>query len=213
MNIGLILSSGEGRRFNSSIPKQYCLLNEKEVIEYSIKAMKECTGLDAFIVMCNHCYIEPLQKKYGVMCIEGGATRNESLHKGLEYIKENYGDCRKVFIQEAARPFVTAAIISQYIQLLEKYDAVITTKKITDSLGGTEEWIVDREQYFLVQAPEAFDFGKLYESFKPDSPITATYQQLPVGSKVYCNYDFENNLKITYSNDLKLAELMMKGFD
>lgn len=211
MNIGLILSSGEGRRFGGSIPKQYCRLNGKQIISYSIDAMKNCKDLDEIYVICNSCYIEELEKNYSVKCIEGGATRNESLYNGLRYIKDNHSTCDNIFIQEAARPFITKDVVSQYIQKLQEYDAVITTKKITDSLGAVDKWYVNRENYFLVQAPEAFKFELIYENFDPHSAITATSQQLPENSSVYCNYEFRNNMKITYSADLQLAEMIMKG--
>lgn len=211
MNIGLILSSGDGRRFGGHIPKQYCELAGKQVISYSIEAMKHCTDLDKIYVICNQSYVEELSRLYNVECITGGESRNKSLRKGLEKIRKDYPMCKKVFIQEAARPFVTKEIISQYLNLLEDYDAVITTKKITDSLGAVNQWSVNREEYFLVQAPEAFCFQLLYKHFDEESEITATSQQLPENSKVYCNYEFNNNMKITYSQDLQLAEMMMKG--
>lgn len=211
MNIGLILSSGEGRRFGGNIPKQYCKLVGKQVISYSIEAMKQCEDLDKIYVICNQSYVEELSKLYNVECIVGGESRNKSLGNGLERIKKDYPLCEKVFIQEAARPFVTQEIVSQYLNLLNEHDAVITTKKITDSLGSVNQWHVNREEYFLVQAPEAFRFPLLYKYFDEESEITATSQQLPEDSKVYCNYEFSNNMKITYGQDLQLAEMMMKG--
>lgn len=211
MNVGIILSSGEGKRFGGDVPKQYCNLNGKKIITYSIEAMKECQDLDKVIVVCNKSYIEEISNGYDVECIEGGDTRNESLFNGLNRIKKLKVNCEKVLIQEAARPFLTKKIISDYIHLLEKYDAVITAKKITDSLGSTKSWVVNRENYYLIQAPEAFQYEKIFQYFNPNSSITATVQQLPKNSKVFCYYEFIHNLKITYNEDLKLAEMMMKG--
>ncbi len=58
----------------------------------------------------------------------------------------------------------------------------------------------------MIQIPEAFRFKKLKEHFYPDSPITSIVQQLPKDSKVFRNYDFKFNLKITYPEDLFIAE-------
>lgn len=211
VNVGLILSSGEGRRFGGNIPKQYLELNGKQVISYSIDAMKECAELDEIIVVCNNDYIDKITYKYNVICIEGGNTRNESLYNGLKYVKEKISQCSKIFITEAARPFLTSGIISEYINLLNDNDAVITAKKITDSLGSVENWVTDREKYYLIQAPEAFRFDLLYNNFDSNSKITATCQQLPEACSLYCYYNFKNNLKITYNEDLHMAEFMMKG--
>ncbi len=211
MNIGVILSGGNGSRFGSEIPKQYLKLNGSAVIEYSFRAFADSSMLDACIVMVSpNYYNERLwYEKYNIVPVLGGDSRNASLKKAIDYIAENYPTCKKIFIHEAARPFLTAAIIDDYINKLEEFDAVITTKKITDSLGSVKEWYVNRDDYFLIQAPEAFLYTKLRDSFKEESLITATVQQLPEKSKVYHNFSFVNNLKITYPEDLIIAEKIM----
>lgn len=210
MNAGMILAGGTGNRFGGGIPKQYCKLAGKPVIEYSLDAMQLCQKIDMTVVICGPEYKEKLEAEYPVTCIEGGATRNESLHNGIRFLAEKVPKCENLLIQEAARPFLTAEIASDYIDKLKDYDAVITTQKITDSLGSSREWMVDRENFFLVQAPEAFRFDLLQRHFDPASQITATYQQLPRDSAVYCNFSFLNNLKITYQQDLTLAESIWK---
>lgn len=210
MNAGMILAGGTGNRFGGDIPKQYCKLAGKPVIEYSIEAMQACGKIDMILVICGAIYKERLEAKYPVTCIEGGMTRNESLHNGICFLAEKIPKCETLLIQEAARPFLRAEIAADYIDKLKDYDAVITAQKITDSLGSNREWIVDREDFFLVQAPEAFRFELLQEHFDPASRITATYQQLPSDSTIYYNFSFPNNLKITYQQDLNLAELIRK---
>ena len=197
MNISIILSGGAGRRFGNDLPKQYNKLLGREVIEYSINALQKSSQTDDIIILCDSNYIDCLKEKYNIVCITGGISRNESLKKGLDYIKYKYSDCKKVFITEAARPFLTS-------------NAVITTKKITDSLGKRNEAITCRDDYYLIQAPEAFRFDLLYRYFKAESDITATVQQLPSERKVMEYYDFKFNLKITYPEDMIIAEQIMK---
>ncbi len=211
MNIGVILSGGNGARFGSETPKQYLDLNGCAVIEYSFRAFAASEMLDACIVMVSPDYYNETLgcEKYNIVPVLGGDSRNASLKNAIDYIAEKYPSCKKIFIHEAARPFLTTEIIDDYINKLEEFDAVITTKKITDSLGSVKEWYVNREEYFLIQAPEAFQYQKLKESFSQESSITATVQQLPKNSKVYRNFSFVNNLKITYPEDLILAEKIM----
>lgn len=40
-NIGIILSGGVGNRFGATIPKQYQLINGKQVIAYVVDAFKK----------------------------------------------------------------------------------------------------------------------------------------------------------------------------
>lgn len=120
-------------------------------------------------------------------------------------------DCSNVIILEAARPMITKDIVDNYISMLDEgWDAVITGQRITDSLGCYDMHTVDRNRYYLIQAPEAFNFKLLYDNFDESSQITATNQQLPVGSKVFINYDFKDNYKITYYGDLRMIEDCMR---
>lgn len=208
MNIGIVLAGGIGSRFGSDVPKQYQLINGKEVMSYSIEALKNSKLIDKIIITSQNKYIKQLHDKYYVDVIEGGDTRNKSLYNALKYINDNF-DCTKVIILEAARPMITTEIINDYLMRLDAADAVITGQKIVASLGCYFKHIVNRDDYYLIEAPEAFNFKLLYNNFDPNSKITATNQQLPEGAKLDINFDFTNNLKITYFQDLKYCEKIM----
>ena len=51
MNVGIILAAGLSERFKSTVHKQYLKLNGKEVIFYSIDAMKKAECFDKVIVV------------------------------------------------------------------------------------------------------------------------------------------------------------------
>jgi len=211
MNISLILSCGSSNRFGSDLPKQYHNICGKQVIAYTVDAMKSSRTTDLIIIVSGEKHVSELTQNYETEVIVGGKTRNESLRTGLDFIKKNFSSCEKILINEAARPFITATIVDEYFALLDNYDAVITAQHITDSLGRNGEHQTDRSEYYLVQAPEAFRFSLLEKHFMADSPVTATNQQLPFGSFVYRNFDFRSNFKITYIEDLAIAEQLMRG--
>lgn len=208
MNTALILSGGRGARFGDEIPKQYHKLCGQEVIAYVIDAVKNVA--DEVVIVCDSEYIERLSEIYGVVCTSGGNTRNESIRKGLDFIKANY-DCEKVFINDSARPFATDKITRLFFDYLDEYDAVFAAQYITDSLGKIGEPVTDRSQYYLIQAPEAFRFDVIYQHFKADSPITGTVQQIPFDSNIKKYFELKNNLKITYREDFYIAEAIFKS--
>ncbi len=208
MNVGVVLSGGNGSRFGSAIPKQYLKICGREVISYSIDALKKSGVIDAVIAVAQGDYIKYLADTYGVEAVEGGATRNGSIKKALDYAAMNY-EVDKIVILEAARPMVTSRYVSDYINLLDQYDTVITAQKIVDSIGSYHTHCLDRNDYYLIQAPEAFKFPMFYDNFKADSSLTATNQQMPLGYKLYINFDFNNNIKITYQPDLKYCEALL----
>ena len=104
---------------------------------------------------------------------------------------------------------ITTQIVDDYMTKLDEYDSVITGQRIVDSLGCFNAHTANRADYYLIQAPEAFKFDMLYANFKSDSPLTATNQQMPEDGKLYINFDFVNNHKITYFADLAYCEAMM----
>lgn len=203
MNISVILSGGKGERFGSREPKQYHSLNGKEVIGYVVDTLKQSIQTDKILIVASR----PLD--YDADYVQGGKTHNESVRNGLDYIRENY-PCKNVLFVDSARPFITAQTVDLFFSRLSEYEAVITAQHITDSLGKNGEQFVERAEYYLIQKPEAFRFDMLYDCFDAESARTAIVQQLPVNTQLYKCFDIGMNMKITYPDDLVIAEQLMK---
>lgn len=210
MNISVILSGGIGVRFGAELPKQYQLLVGREVIGYAVDAINQAAASDKLIIVAAEDDIQRLKSTYGIECAKAGNTHNASVKSGLDYIRLHYPGCRKVLFADAARPFLETKTVERYFAVLDDNDAVITTQKITDSLGKEGSIFVDRAEYFLIQKPEAFRFDLLYSSFSINSTATAIVQQMPYGSRIHKCFDQGKNLKVTYPDDLLLAEYLME---
>lgn len=107
------------------------------------------------------------------------------------------------------RPFLYADLIDDYFDKLDEYDAVITAEKITGGFTDIHDSLLDREDYIIINSPEGFNFPLLYHNFDVNFPYQETAGMLPKGSKRHYNYNFKNNLKITYDFELKYAEMML----
>ena len=210
-SIGIILAGGIGSRFKGDKPKQYYLINGKEMIWYSINAFKNAKNIDDFIVVLDEAEYESgrISQLYGVKTVAGGNSRNHSFKNALDYIKDNYPDCEKIIENNAACPLTTSNIIDKYIEILDDYDFVQTTFKITDALGSYKSRNVDREDYFLIQAPDAYRFELLYNNFDADNPNGHPAVQLPDSARGYNFFDFGTNYKVTYPEDIKIIEMLM----
>lgn len=213
MNIAMIMSGGIGRRFGAVIPKQYNLIKGKAIIDYVIEACKKSSLTDAIVVVCDpQCVQFSNELKNGDIDIAcNGSERSWSVKNGLDYIKENY-DCDKICILDAVAPFVYPDLIDDYFKKLDDNDCVITCQKITGELGNYSFDVFDRNDYYITQSPEAFRFKMLYDCFDPEAKTSEVANQLPQNTKRYLNFDFKNNLKITYDFQLKYAELMIDYF-
>lgn len=210
MNISVILSGGVGQRFGGEIPKQYKTLDGSEVLAYAINAARRAKNTDKIIVAADEQYAMRIRAQYNAEWVKSGETHNKSVINALDYIGEQYSNCSHVLFLDAVRPLVSGELINKYFNLLGEYDGVITAQKITDSLGYDDEMYTDRNNYYLIQKPEAFRFELLRKHFKADSDCTAIVQQLPEGSRIMKCYDLRQNMKITYPEDLLVAEQILK---
>lgn len=85
-NVILIMSGGVGQRFGSGVPKQYCMMGDRPIIEYAIDAARFCSSVDQVVIVTTEDYKDSIAKKYGFPTTIGGNTRTESLANGLEFV-------------------------------------------------------------------------------------------------------------------------------
>ena len=202
-NIGIILASGEGLRYNSKIPKQYVKLNGIPVVYYSLNEFIKSGLFEKIVVVINHNKYRYLFKDYNVKVVLGGKTRNESIYNAIQYCKKFNPE--NILFHDAVRPLIKAEDLQSHILFLDKYTATVTAEKITDSLYGG-----NREDFKLIQTPEAFKFDKLIKCFKKEKPTTAIYQQLNGLFLIKLIYLNHPNYKITYPYDLFMMEHLVK---
>ena len=67
-----------------------------------------------------------------------------------------------------------------------------------------------REDYFLIQAPDAYRFSLLYKYFNAASSLCHPAHQLPRRAREYRYYDFVDNFKVTHPQDIEIVEILLK---
>jgi len=203
--IGVILAGGTGIRFGSSIPKQFAKLNGKPVILYVLEEFKKSNLFDKIIIALPSKKFAYLFKEDEILIL-GGKTRNETIYNCLQIAKKY--DPKYILFHDAARPLIKAEDLKQYIDKFQTTSAIITTEKITDSLYPAH---VIREDYQLVQTPEAFRFDYLMKHFRPEANnYTAIYHHLPASTFIEQIQLNHPNYKITYPYDLFMLEHLVK---
>ena len=210
-NILVILAGGSGTRYKAGMPKQYTTINGKELLEYSIDEMKRSKLTDQIIVVLNNDQkeINRVTKQYKVNVIVGGKERAYSFQNAIDYVSDRFPQCKKIIFHEAARPLVDHDVVDQYFELLDQYDYVESCKKISDSLGSYVLKAPRREDYYLIQAPEAYRFSVLKQYYNCDSPIYFAANQFPDFIKGYQYFDIKNNIKLTTPEDKAVIEFLL----
>ena len=206
----MITAGGVGARFGSSVPKQYVEINGRQVISYVIEACKKSREADAILVVAHPSYHEEIVAEYGVDVASSGQELNVTKRNGIDYIRD-HSACEKLVVVDAVRPTVDSEVLDSLFRRLDCYDAVACARKITDSLGRYGEWIVNREEYYTLSAPEGFSFNLIDRHFKADSPYTESIQQLPQTAKVYLDFDVPYFDKLTYPEDFTRLQIMLSN--
>lgn len=96
----------------------------------------------------------------GARVVVGGATRRESVANGLAAI----GDATHVLIHDAARPFLSAAVIDSLVDALKTRDAAVPVLPVIDTLVHGSVLlgdVVPRADLNRVQTPQAFSIEAL----------------------------------------------------
>jgi 2-C-methyl-D-erythritol 4-phosphate cytidylyltransferase len=224
--IAIILASGTGARFRSDTPKQFMKVAGKTVLEHTLDVFELCSSIDEIIVVVaseTRLFTEEIISSAGyrkvTKIVNGGHTRQLSSSAGINSV---VGDHHKVLVHDAVRPLVDHAVINRCLDALDDCDAADTAIPSSDTIihvaeNNTISDIPDRSTLQLGQTPQGFRAGILRrahqlassdDNFKitDDCGLVIRYNL----SKVKVVAGSVNNIKITYSSDIYLADRLFQ---
>lgn len=223
-HIAIILASGTGSRSGLNIPKQFYKINGKSVLDYSIEAFQNNTNIDEIIVVSNPNFTDLTKEitfKYSKVknVLIGGKTRQESSYNGVFSIDDKNVN---VLIHDAVRPFITQEIINRCIETLKTYNAVNVAIESSDTIIEVDEnniikSLPNRKFLRRCQTPQCFNIELIKKAhilasndknavITDDCGLVLRYNL----ADIYVINGDENNIKITYPSDIKLAEEFIK---
>lgn len=230
MNIAIILSGGTGTRMGLSTPKQYVEVNGKPVIQYCLDTILSHKTVDCVVIAVADEWLEYVRNCVArsasgkpVYYSLPGETRQGSIINALKAAKENgaaHDDI--VLIHDAARPLLTAQLISDCFNACQDADAVLPVIPVKDTVymsrdGKNIDSLLERKTLWNGQAPEAFRFGTYYDanmklSADEINRITgSTEVSYRAGLKCILIPGDTNNFKITTQEDLSNFESMVRN--
>ncbi len=207
----IIAAGGSGRRVGSPVPKQLLDVGGKTLLQRSIDAFRSHPGVDAVIVAVPADVLNaPPSWLEGVQLVAGGERRQDSVRHAFEVVA---ADCDIVLVHDAARPFVTADVISRAIQGARAHGAAIVAVPVSDTVKRVAgEVIVEtlpREEIFLAQTPQAFrrdvlgaaiDVGRTTHSATDEAMLAER-----AGYRVHVVTGDPENVKVTTAADVARA--------
>jgi 2-C-methyl-D-erythritol 4-phosphate cytidylyltransferase len=149
-----------------------------------------------------------------VVLVAGGESRQQSVHNGLEHVESN-----RVVVHDAARPFVTVDAVQRVLDALDGADGAVTATPLEETLkrvsGAVVVETVERKGLYRVQTPQAFRTSALKaghrrarsEGFEgtDDAQLVERY-----GGLVCVVAGSRTNLKLTFAEDFRLAEAVLR---
>ena len=214
----VIVAGGSGKRFGSKQPKQFLLLNKKQMFLWSViafKKLKECKQIILVVPEDKIKFMQKYKKIYGLDIVCGGKERYDSVKNGLKYVKDSIDF---VAIHDGARPLITSEIIKKVLTAAVRYGAAIAASVAKDSIKFSKDGkkiikSIDRNTIWQAQTPQIFKTKILKKVYSKKIPKTITDDSQLVeksGKKVMLVDAGYENFKVTHPMDFKLAELILK---
>jgi 2-C-methyl-D-erythritol 4-phosphate cytidylyltransferase/2-C-methyl-D-erythritol 2,4-cyclodiphosphate synthase len=161
----IIVAAGRGLRAGPGGPKQFRSIGGRTVVARALDAF--CSHPDVGWVqpVCHADdtapFAEATQGLTYLPPVPGGATRQASVCAGLRALAKHSPDV--VLIHDAARPFVTAAVISRAIAAAGQTGAAIPTVAVADTIkqvdqAGRVVGTPARADLRIAQTPQSFVF-------------------------------------------------------
>ena len=169
----ILVAAGRGLRAGAGGPKQYRSIGGQPVIYRAMAPFSRHPDVVAVQPVVNPDDIEMFNAAVGGLDhappTPGGATRQASVHAGLEALAAERPDI--VLIHDAARPFVSEAVISRAIDAASRTGAAIPTVSVADTIklidgGGNVEATPERARLRIAQTPQAFRFDVILDAHR-----------------------------------------------
>jgi 2-C-methyl-D-erythritol 4-phosphate cytidylyltransferase len=220
--VGVIAAAGSGDRLGGEGPKALTELAGRPLVAWSLAALA-AAAIDRLVVAAPPGHEQEVEalaaagaRELPTAVVAGGASRSRSVANAVE----TAADAAVVVVHDAARPLVTAELIDRCVAQLDRWgcDATIAAARATDTIkeagaGGRVTATLERSSLWAVQTPQAFRAEALRRALSGGDLERATDDaQLveAIGGDVRVVESTRDNLKVTTSLDLKLAELLLE---
>ena len=209
------------------MPKQYARLAGRAMLWHAVRAVCVPRVTAVFVVLAANdehlaredwtAFGEQMQPLY---C--GGESRRDTVLNGLAAVRGDVDADDWVLVHDAARPCLPGSDLERLIAEGE-HDAIgailalpvaDTVKRAGKDEGGVQRIAAteDRSQLWLAQTPQMFRAGLLLQALSRSPQATdeaAAVEQLGLMPRLVLGS--RENLKITYPQDLAIAEAILKG--
>lgn len=223
MNVTAVIpAAGLGKRFGGNVKKQFYEIFDKTVLYYTLTALNRAYPFAEFVLGANPDDFLSFYKEldsagiHSYQLVAGGAERYETVYNCIKNVKTDY-----VLIHDAVRPFITTEIVQSTINAAAETGAAICAMTVRDTLksvrGNSVEKTVNRDDFILSHTPQVFATAMLKKAlenaYEREIGVTDEAQAAELyGVRVKWVPSAPDNVKITYLNDMDMAESLVRKY-
>jgi 2-C-methyl-D-erythritol 4-phosphate cytidylyltransferase len=219
VSAAVIVGGGSGNRFGGD--KLTVSLAGKHLIAHTLSAFEETAAVSSIVLVVPPGRVEEFRtiaNDEGISkltsVIPGGEHRHESVRRGLEVLPP---EVELVAIHDAARPLITPDLITSCLEMATKEGASALAVPVTDTLqqidaSGCAAGSVDRSTLRAMQTPQVFYAAEIRDLLAAVSgnPTDEVSVAMAAGKKVSLVEHYEPNLKVTWPQDVVIAEALLR---
>lgn len=221
----IIPAAGTGQRLAKTERKAWVPLAGKPLISYALDAFRSHPQVNEILLVVHEDdmlrtaeLLATAPTRVTEKAIIGGAERRDSVWQALQNITAGTDI---VLIHDAARPFVSQAIIDNCLQAVQMHGAAIVACPVADTLKRADDEqaisaTLTRAQTWGAQTPQGFRTALLQTAYRRaiDEDWVCTDDAEIVersGHHVHLVKGDSLNFKITHPDDHALAERLLRG--
>ena len=220
----LVPAAGSGSRLGGETPKQYLELAGKPLIAHTLKSLtevEEILGIAVGLASDDRWWHAKFAVSGRILgTYVGGASRAETVLRGLEYLGPHVRTGDWVLVHDAARPCIRSSDVERLIS--ERGDgpsgALLAlpapdTMKLSNGRDQADRTI-SREGLWCAQTPQLFPYKALRDALQRFDLATVTDDSSAMEAAGYTPRlvpGRTDNLKVTTFEDLELAALILQA--
>jgi 2-C-methyl-D-erythritol 4-phosphate cytidylyltransferase len=216
----VVPAAGSGQRLGSAslgLPKALVPLHGDPLIVHTVTRLMRGFPFEQIVVPYPPEWVEYFRGIHFpsyVILTEGGATRQQSVRKGIEALGD-LTDESMILIHDAARCFVSQEILVRAVEEAHRHGAVTVAIPSSDTLKQVDHHrmitgTLDRSTIWRTQTPQVFRWDILKRALAGVAQDTTDEASLVEAiHPVVCVEGAEENFKITYPLDLEIADYLL----
>lgn len=225
----LIPAAGSGKRMGAAVNKLLLPLLGQPILAWTLQAADQASSIEWIGILSQpgdwpaiEQILAAMDLSTPVQLLQGGATRQESVYRGVEYLY-NLGTVERVLIHDGARCLATPKLFDRCSAALQQVDGLIAGIPVKDTIKVAEagpkgiqiQSTPERSRLWAAQTPQGFRLSLLWQAHQEAlaqgwqvTDDAALFEKL--GWPVYIVEGEESNLKLTTPLDVLLAAQILQ---